>query len=150
VLGYARCGDHPLQHRLPAKGLPGNSKLANILHIKALQTRLSAEAVPITCLATHPGAVKTIGSEGFFASMPYVGGFLKSYVVPLFFKPWRHGAMTVAFAAAGKQVADERDRYRGAYLVPTASIATPSSFALDERLQTELYESTEAFVNEMT
>ncbi|KAJ6579605.1 NAD(P)-binding protein [Mycena vulgaris] len=127
----------------------GNSKLANILHMKALQKRLSAQSVPIICLAAHPGAIKTTGSDQFLASIPFLGGFLKNYVGPLVFAPWRKGAMTVAFAAAGKEVAERRESYQGAYLVPIATIASPSSFALDERLQTELYESTEGFVKEM-
>ncbi|KAJ7683577.1 NAD-P-binding protein [Mycena rosella] len=126
----------------------GNSKLANILHVKALQKRLDAEGVPITCLAPHPGAIKTPGSDRFLASIPRAGWFLK-LLGPLVFAPPRKGAMTVAFAAAGKEVLAQRAKYQGAYLVPIATIASPSSFALDERLQKELYESTEGFVKEM-
>ncbi|KAJ7165624.1 NAD-P-binding protein [Mycena crocata] len=127
----------------------GNSKLANVLHVKALQRRLDAQAVPITCLAAHPGPVKTAGSDDFLASLPYVGWVFKDYVGPWVFKAWRTGAMTVAFAAAGKVVREQRETYRGAYLVPIATIAAPSSFALDERLQTELYETTEKFLAEL-
>ncbi|KAJ7661490.1 NAD-P-binding protein [Mycena polygramma] len=127
----------------------GNSKLANVLHIKALQKRLTAEAVPITCLAAHPGAIKTVGSDGFVASIPYLGGFLKRFVAPLAFGPWRNGAMTVAYAAAGKEVAEQREKYSGAYLVPIAAIAPPSKYAQDERLQKELYETTEKFIAEL-
>jgi len=127
----------------------GNSKLANILHIKALQKRLNSDSVPITCLAAHPGAVKTVGSDGFLSSIPYLGGFLRDYVGPLFFGPWRKGAMTVAFAAAGKEVAQQKEKYQGAYIVPIATIAPASSFAQDERLQRELYDTTESFLKEM-
>ncbi|KAF8173849.1 NAD-P-binding protein [Mycena galopus ATCC 62051] len=128
----------------------GNSKLANILHIKALQRRLTAESIPITCIAAHPGPVKTVGSDGFLVAIPYFGRLLKNYVGPLVFKPWRHGAMTVAFAAAGKEVAEKRETYRGVYMVPTAAIAPPSSYALDERLQEECYGTTEKFIAELT
>jgi hypothetical protein len=127
----------------------GNSKLANLLHIKALQKRLIAESVPITCIAAQPGAVKTIGSDRFFASIPYVGGFLKRYVSPLFFGPWRNGAMTVGFAAAGKEVVDKRETYQGVYMVPIATISPASKFGLDERLQEELYETTEKIISEL-
>ncbi|KAJ6544281.1 hypothetical protein B0H19DRAFT_1309592 [Mycena capillaripes] len=126
-----------------------DNTLANILHIKALQKRLSAESVPITCLAAHPGFIKTVGSDGFLASIPYLGGFLKNYVGPLVAKPWRNGAMTVAFAAAGKEVAEQREKYQGVYLVPVAAIASPSSYANDERLQKELYDTTEKFIAEL-
>jgi len=127
----------------------GNSKLANVLHIKELQKRLIAESVPITCIAAHPGAVKTVGSDGFLASIPYFGGFLKR-IGPLVFGPWRNGAMTVAFAAAGKEVGGQREKYRGVYMVPIAAIAPPSKYALDERLQRECYESTEKFIAELS
>ncbi|KAJ7603012.1 NAD(P)-binding protein [Mycena rosella] len=125
----------------------GTTKLANILHVKALQTRLNAQATAITCIALHPGAVKTAGLQDALGG--HLGWFLTACLTTLFFKSWRSGAMTVAFAAAGKKVADQREKYRGAYLVPTAAIAIPSRSALDERLQSELYESTERFVTEM-
>jgi hypothetical protein len=128
---------------------PGNSKLANVLHIKALQKRLIAESVPITCIAAHPGPVKSVGSDGFLTSIPFVGGFLKRYVGPLFFGPWRNGAMTVAFAATGKEVVNKRETYQGAYMVPIATISPASKFALDERLQEELYETTEKIISEL-
>ncbi|KAK7053761.1 NAD-binding protein [Favolaschia claudopus] len=127
----------------------GLSKLANILHIKELQKRLIAESVPITCIAVHPGPVKTVGADGFLAGIPYFGGILKKYIGPLVFKPWRHGAMPVAFAAAGKEVLAQRESHRGVYIVPVASVAQPSSYALDERLQKECYETTEQILAEL-
>lgn len=134
---------------LPANSRPGNSKLANVLHIKELQKRLNSQCVSITCVATHPGSVKTVGSDGFLESIPYFGQLLKNYLGPLFFGPWRNGAMTVAFAAAGKDVVDEKEKYQGAYMIPIATVAQASSFAQDERLQSELYDTTEKFVKEL-
>ncbi|KAJ7342583.1 NAD-P-binding protein [Mycena albidolilacea] len=129
----------------------GHSKLANILHIKALQRRLTAASIPITCIALHPGAVRTAGSDGFLAAnIPYLGGFLAKYIAPLVFHPWRYGAMSVAFAAAGAEVAEKRETYRGVFLVPIAAIASPSEFALDERLQEECYETTEKIIAELS
>ncbi|KAJ7499823.1 NAD(P)-binding protein [Mycena latifolia] len=125
----------------------GTTKLANILHIKALQRRLNAQMIPITCLAPHPGVIKTVGCDKAIGSIPYAGWFLTKFTAV--FGSWRKGAMTVAFAAAGKDVAADKEKYKGAYLIPTATLATPSSSALDERLQNELYESTERFVEEM-
>ncbi|KAJ7165982.1 NAD-P-binding protein [Mycena filopes] len=127
----------------------GNSKLANTLHIKALQKRLDAEGVSITCLAAHPGPIKTIGSKDFLTGVPYLGGFIANYLGPLFFGSWRKGAMTAAFAAAGRKVVDQRERYRGAYLVPVATLSEASSCARDERLQGELYDTTERVIREM-
>ncbi|GAW07037.1 NAD-binding protein [Lentinula edodes] len=120
----------------------GNSKLANLLHIKNLQNRLNAESAGITCLALHPGTVMTEGSGDLLNSIPFIGWILKTCIGPLVFVSWKQGAMTSAFAAAGKEVAAERKRYEGVYLVPMAKIAEPSSYAKDERLQRELYETT--------
>ncbi|KAJ7683576.1 hypothetical protein B0H17DRAFT_1205083 [Mycena rosella] len=111
------------------------TKLANILHSKALQRRLNAEAVPITCLSLHPGAIKSEGSDAVVGNIPVVGKFLTNFLTPLLFGTWRSGALTVVFAAAGKTVADQREKYQGAYLVPTAALSTASSSALDERLR---------------
>ncbi|KAJ7123088.1 NAD-P-binding protein [Mycena epipterygia] len=126
-----------------------NSKLANILHIKELQKRLTSESVSITCLSAHPGAIMTPGAGTFLGSVPYFGWLFKNYVGPLFFGSWRTGAMTIAFAAAGKDVVDDKEKYRGAFLMPMATIKPASSFAEDERLQRELYDTTERFVKEM-
>jgi hypothetical protein len=126
----------------------GNSKLANVLHIKALQKRLIAESVPITCIAAHPGTTKTVALDRYFTAISYVGGFLNKYVAP-FFGSWRYGAMTVAFAAAGKEVMDKRETYQGVYMVPIATISPASKFGLDERLQEELYETTEKIISEL-
>ncbi|KAF9063833.1 NAD-P-binding protein [Rhodocollybia butyracea] len=127
----------------------GNSKLANILHIKHLQSQLKQESIPITCIAVHPGPVRTIGADGFLNSVPFVGWFLKWVVGPLFFVPWRQGAATSAFAAASKDVATAREAYEGAYLTPVAKISEPSSFAKDEKLQRELYETTRHILTEL-
>jgi NAD(P)-dependent dehydrogenase (short-subunit alcohol dehydrogenase family) len=136
----------------------GVVKLANILHIKHLQSRLNSESVRITCLAAHPGTVNTQSTQFFFNSWNFMVKILgKMIILPLFFTTWRQGAMTPAFAAAGKQVAlsreseDETERkiYEGAYLVPVAKIAEPSKYAKDERLQRELYETTVEILDEL-
>ncbi|KAJ7886204.1 hypothetical protein B0H14DRAFT_3082202 [Mycena olivaceomarginata] len=121
----------------------GHSKLANVLHIKALQKRLTAASIPITCIAVHPGPVRTVGSDGFVAGISYLGGFLKKYVAPLVFRPWRYGAMSVAWRK-------KRGTYRGVYIVPIAAIASPSKSALDERLQEECYETTEKIIADLS
>ncbi|KAF7354228.1 NAD-binding protein [Mycena venus] len=127
----------------------GHTKLANILHIKALQTQLDAEGVRITCLAPHPGIIDTQGVQRALEAAP-LSWFLTRVVKPLFFKSSRHGAMPVAFAAAGPEVVGpQHERYKGAYLTPMDVIATPSKSAQDPRLQKELYETTERIVREL-
>ncbi|KAF8985345.1 hypothetical protein BDQ17DRAFT_1495390, partial [Cyathus striatus] len=136
----------------------GHSKLANILHIKELQRRLDSKSIPITCISVHPGFVHTDGADKFLASTPYIGGFLLKYIAPLFLytfgslfsiNTWETGAMTSVFAAVSPEVKEEREAYKGAYLVPVAKIANPSKYAIDERLAKELWETTESVVSEL-
>jgi hypothetical protein len=97
------------------------------------------------------------GSNAVALTLPILGWFFSNsltsgplnYVTSKVLRTWRGGGMEVAFAAAGTEVAVQREKYQGAYLLPVGRIAIPSSFALDVRLQTELYESTEKFIAEM-
>ncbi|KAF8830928.1 hypothetical protein HHX47_DHR1000257 [Lentinula edodes] len=135
----------------------GVSKLANILHIKHLQAQLNSESARITCIAVHPGTVRTTGVQRFFDSIRFFGWFLQKVVEPIWFVSWTQGAMTSAFAAAGREVAaarestDETKRkmYEGAYLTPVGKITKPSENAMDERLRNELYETTKEVLKEM-
>ncbi|KDR81778.1 hypothetical protein GALMADRAFT_239970 [Galerina marginata CBS 339.88] len=126
----------------------GYSKLANILHIKELQRRLDSENTAITCMSVHPGPVLTDGSKGFLASVPFIGR-LTSVIGPWFFAPWRKGAFTSVFAAASTEVRSNRDLYKGAYLTPVAQLSEPSKSALNEKLATELYDTTEQVLKEL-
>lgn len=99
-------------------------------------------------MAVNPGAINTEGSMGFMGSIPYISFALK-LMSRYFFGTWKDGAMNVAWAAAGKEIADARESYYGKYVVPTAQIAPPSNEASDERLARELWETTEALLVEM-
>ncbi|KAJ6575562.1 hypothetical protein DFH09DRAFT_1078527 [Mycena vulgaris] len=57
--------------------------------------RLNAEAVPITCISLHPGAIKSEASAG-------------SWAPSRLSEDSSRRAMTVAFAAVGKEVAAQR------------------------------------------
>ncbi|KDR78574.1 hypothetical protein GALMADRAFT_277971 [Galerina marginata CBS 339.88] len=125
------------------------SKLANILHIKELQRRLDSENIVITCIAVHPGAVRTDGASGFIASVPYIGKLFLAIAGPLFFSSWSKGAHNSVFAAASMEVRTNRDMYRGAYLTPVGRVARPSKSALDERLASELCDTTEQVLKDL-
>ncbi|KAJ7157597.1 NAD(P)-binding protein [Mycena crocata] len=128
----------------------GYSKLASLLYTKGLQTRLDSEGVRITCLAPHPGLIRTVGSTNAVASIPYLGWLLTRIMIPLAFTSWDKGAMAVGFAAAGKDVVGPNHaEYKGAYLTPMDKITAPSPKALDVRLQNELYETTTRVVQEL-
>ncbi|KAK7056097.1 NAD-binding protein [Favolaschia claudopus] len=120
----------------------GNTKLAIILHIKALQKRLSHTS--ITCVSVHPGAITTAGGQKFVRSLPLVGWGVAKVLMPMVFGSWEEGALTVLYAA----VAGPRDGLRGEYVTPKG-IEKPSKEARDERLSEEVYETTERVVREL-
>ncbi|KAJ8073760.1 hypothetical protein PM082_012038 [Marasmius tenuissimus] len=121
-----------------------HSKLLDIMWSKHLQRRLDAAdpAVPITVITIHPGGVDT-----FTDTWPLQ--WLTKPLVRLAIKSPERGAYTSAFAAAGKTVRDERDKYRGAYLEssPVGRIATPSSEAMSEAAGEQLYTLTQLFLS---
>ncbi|KAK7062430.1 hypothetical protein R3P38DRAFT_3251730 [Favolaschia claudopus] len=130
----------------------GYTKLANILHMKALQRRLDSENPKnnITCVAVHPGTTKTPATEGFMgANLPLIGGFIGTIIMPLIFAKPSKGGMAVAIPAAGVMQGKERaGEWKGAYFTPKG-IETPSASALDVRLQDELWETTRSVVKEL-
>jgi hypothetical protein len=96
----------------------------------------------------HPGAVVSAGLTAFLNSVPYIGG-LVALIGPWILTSALEGARTSAFAAAGKKVKEETAAYKGAYLVPVAQLADPSSSARDERLAKELDETTREVLKEL-
>ncbi|KZS87631.1 NAD-P-binding protein [Sistotremastrum niveocremeum HHB9708] len=125
------------------------SKLAQILHIKYLQNTLTASSIPITCLAIHPGGIR---SPSVIEGSQYQPWYIKigfKIISTLFYKPVEHGGAMVAFAAASVDVADERKMYRGAYVVPDRKISPGSEAARDTRLIVELRQTTENILSEM-
>ncbi|KAI0372109.1 NAD-P-binding protein [Pilatotrama ljubarskyi] len=123
----------------------GTSPLANVLYAKQLQKKLDFEAIPITVMSLHPGAVNT---EGFrkdpITKTPILGPILLFVLGKIFLTP-TEGAYASAFAAASPLVKAERDKYKGAYLVPPGKIAKPPApQAESKELAEELWSTTEA------
>lgn len=102
---------------------------------------MDEEKIPITCIAVHPGVVATAGSVQFAHSLPL--GSVWAKMLPYLFLSPLEGAMTSAFAAASVAVRDDREKYKGAYLVPFGSLEEPSESVLSERLARELWETNE-------
>lgn len=129
--------------------LIGNAKLAMILWSRKLQEELlPSETLPngITVISLHPGAVDTISPRlSTFRGLVHflfinVLGFLEPDV----------GAHTSLFAAASKQVKEERESYQaGVYLhdkpVP-GSVVEPTKAAKDDKLKEDVIELTEKFL----
>ncbi len=83
-----------------------------------------------------------------------MGPLLALTIATYYFVPIEKGAITSAFAAAGKRVRDERDSgiYKAAYLVPFAKIGKSSELTTGEkgeRLAKELWETTEKVLKEL-
>jgi len=122
----------------------GYSKLANILYAFELQRRLIAAGSPITVICIHPGRVDTVSHKPPLSYFKYL---LLPLIYLLSYKP-DQGAYTSVFAAASEEVSKQRDKYKGAYLVPMGKIADPTDFARDEELAKELWSSVEKFLEE--
>ena len=131
-------------------GLHGRSKLANILFAKQLQRRLDSDGVPITVLAVHPGAVNTEGFRKDPSNKRFIIGPIQKFVCDLFFTTPSVGAYSTLFAAASPVVKAEREKYKGAYLVPPGKLAPVHAPQADSaQLAEELWETTEAIVKQM-
>ncbi|KAF9002623.1 NAD-P-binding protein [Hymenopellis radicata] len=113
----------------------GHSKLLVILWTKALQDHLSAASKDITLTALHPGVANTFNHLVPFFIRPILNLLLDS--------PDR-GSYNSVFAAAGKAVRDDKEKYKGAYISPgkakMPSVVEPAKMALDERLRRRLWE----------
>ncbi|ESK90289.1 short chain dehydrogenase [Moniliophthora roreri MCA 2997] len=122
----------------------GHTKLIEILWAKHLQNRLQSSnpRVPITVMAVHPGNVDTYSER-----LPL------SWLWKLFMRlttvdPER-GAYTSVFAAASKAVQENKDLYKGVYLVPEGVIKKPSRMAEDLKLGEDLDRLTRKFLSEI-
>ncbi|KAI9459151.1 NAD-P-binding protein [Lactarius psammicola] len=117
------------------------TKLANVLWTKELQRRFDAGKIPITAMSIHPGNVMSEGNVKLFTSLTF--GRLINWAFSLFFISPHDGGYTPAWAAAARQVFEERDKYKGKYLVPYGTLEEPSKDAQREDLAKELWETTE-------
>ncbi|KAG1724482.1 NAD(P)-binding protein [Suillus lakei] len=118
------------------------SKLMNIVYASELQRHLTAVGSPITVIALHPGLVNTFSDK---SSLP---NFIIKPIVFLFFLHPDQGAYNSVFAAASEEVAKQREKYKGVYLMPVGKITEPTKIAKDEGLAKELWDTVEKFLEE--
>ena len=148
----------------------GYTKLANILWTTELQRRFDAENIRITAMSVHPGNVMsgrlpffciqevravmillpfanvTEGNVKLFTSLTF--GRVINWGFSLFFISPHDGGYTPAWAAASRRVFEERDRYKGKYLVPYGDLEDASKDARREDLARELWDTTERVLKE--
>jgi WW domain-containing oxidoreductase len=123
--------------RYTAFGMYGDSKLANILFVKALARRLPST---IEAYSLHPGVIAT----NLFQTKGLAGTAFKIVSKTLgflFMKTIPQGAATSVYAAT----APELSGHSGAYL-SNCAIAAPKAYALDEALAEEVWSLSERCV----
>ncbi|KAF8500193.1 NAD-P-binding protein [Russula emetica] len=125
----------------PKTNVYGYTKLANVLWTTELQRRFDAENIPITAMSIHPGNVMSEGNVKLFTSLTL--GRVIYWGFSLFFISPHDGGYTPAWAAASRQVFEERDKYKGKYLVPYGVLEDASEDARREDLARELWDTTE-------
>ncbi|TFK39293.1 hypothetical protein BDQ12DRAFT_712384 [Crucibulum laeve] len=118
------------------------SKLANVLFMKQLQRRLSAESHNITCLAIDPGTVNTFGH---LLPYPWISKILLRFLA----KTPDEGAWNSCFAAGSPDIKEHSEKYKGAFLMPVGKITPPSANAQKEELGEDLWKTTEDYLNSL-
>jgi NAD(P)-dependent dehydrogenase (short-subunit alcohol dehydrogenase family) len=118
------------------------TKLLAIWWARSLQNQFDATdpPVPITAIAVHPGIVKTAWVKMFPQPLRWL-------VKTRMLKPER-GSYNPLFAAASKQVATNKDKYKGVYLRahPIGEIEKLGEAVVDDRRAKQLWETTEKFL----
>ncbi|KAG1870817.1 hypothetical protein F4604DRAFT_1770716 [Suillus subluteus] len=120
------------------------SKLMNMLYAFELQRHLTAVGSPITVIALHPGVVNTFSDKPPRSNFK----FIIEPIVSLFLLHPDQGAYTSVFAAASKEVVEQRQKYKGAYLTPVGKLTEPTKVAKDEGLAKELLNTVDKFLAE--
>ncbi|KAG8938186.1 hypothetical protein FRC04_009312 [Tulasnella sp. 424] len=92
------------------------SKLANVLFVKELQSRIDAEKVPITCLAINPGFVDTGAQKN---SVPAgIIAVLITWFAKYFGLTSEQGSFASLFAATSPEIKALPEKWKGAYMEP--------------------------------
>ena len=110
----------------------GVSKLANVLFTTALQKRHQ----DIICASCNPGPTNTAGGMSVWP------GFMQP-IMSLLFMPAAVGAKPLMLLAGGMEVANDRGKYKGAYVGSKCKVESPSQMARDKEMAENLYKLSE-------
>lgn len=118
-----------------------HSKLLGVMWVRTLQKRFDEAnpSIPITVIAAHPGAVKTFIND---TNVPLVWRWLTR----LFGVEVDIGTYNSLFSGASKQVAQQGDKYKGAYIEPVGKVMIPPAVATNEDNAKDLWKTTEEFL----
>jgi len=126
--------------------LYNRSKLAQILGVQAIQRRMQSggDAVvratatdKVYINATHPGAVDTPQPEQAVEAYGTLGKVGATLMRPFMKDPVKSGCRPALYAATSPEIEDQG--ITGKYIVPDKKVTSPSSKALDEGLQEQLW-----------
>ena len=113
------------------------SKLANILFTTGLQQRHQN----ILCTSCNPGGTNTAGGMSVWPA-------LLRPIMSRLFAPPAVGARPVLFLAAGRDVATERETYKGVYMGSKCRVETPSRLARNAGMAEKLWKVSEEVLAE--
>lgn len=120
----------------------GQSKLANILHIKELNRTFGPESqsdnAKIWVAAVHPGHISTdLGKKATGVAPAYILRTIRlaTRLLKVLDNPDK-GAFSTLWAIASKEFDESMS---GAYIIPYMKIGTPSKYAMDEALASRLW-----------
>ncbi|KAG8893376.1 hypothetical protein FRC00_010635 [Tulasnella sp. 408] len=117
------------------------SKLANILFVKELQSRLDAEKLPITCLAINPGLVNTGSHEK--AVPAGIIAILMMWFAKNFGLTSEQGSFASLFAATSPEIKALPEKWKGAYVEPYNRLTEVSAYGNDKQLAKDLWACSE-------
>ncbi len=119
--------------------------------MKRLQKEFDALDIPITVMAVDPGTVDTPGFRSDPSlKVPIIGLIIRLWAWLTFDTP-SEGAYGTVFAVASPDVRADRDKYKGAYIVPPGLVGTPQTpQAESAELAEELWQTTESLCTSLT
>ncbi|KAE9397759.1 NAD(P)-binding protein [Gymnopus androsaceus JB14] len=123
-----------------------HTKLLIILWSRALQKHLntSPSTQHITAITLDPGSVDTFSK---YSQLSWLWQPLLRLIMSA--PDLEHGTYPMAFAAAGKAIGKDREKYAGAYVNEKCELGTSSKDGMNEKLAGELWELVEKIVTDM-
>jgi hypothetical protein len=111
-----------------------------ILWTRSLQKQFDAAdpPVPITAISLHPGVIFTRWTENVPQPLRWIIGLV--ILGPV------QGSYGPLFAAASKQVAANKDNYKGVYLQAVGKIGKLDKAVVDDERVKQLWDTTERFL----
>ncbi|KAG8872529.1 hypothetical protein FRB97_007562 [Tulasnella sp. 331] len=128
----------------------GMSKLCNIWFTHELQKRLDRDNTNIVAMCVDPGSVATEGSKGALkAGAPWPLPTLVWPILKMTFSTPAVGAYSSEFAATSNKVAQDRDAYKSAYILPPNRVTPLTGQATNDALAEQLWILSEKVIKEV-